>query len=113
MNVDSIRSLLASLKPSLLPPALERATVRCRWELEGGARWDLLLDRGRLSLGEPEGSPDVVIRCDPGQMVRALDGRDNFLTAFARGDLQLQGDLAAAKLLYTFTRYARAAEAVA
>jgi hypothetical protein len=113
MTVDELLSLLESLNPPLLPPSVKGASVRYRFEIEDGARWNILLDRGRLRPADQEGSPDCVFQCDRETCVGILSGRNSLLTALVRGDFRLQGDLARAKVLYTFLRYARPLEATA
>ena len=113
MAPDDIRPFLASLKPANLPPAVKSASLTYRFELEDGRTWDLLLQDGRLSVAEGKAEPDVVIRCAPDEWARVLSGRVNLLTAWMRGDVGMRGDLPAAKALYTFSRYARVAEAKA
>ena len=113
MAPDDIRPFLASLTPAILPPAIKAASLRYRFELEDGKTWDLLLQDGRLSMAETAGEPDAVIRCAPDEWARVLSGRVNMVTAYMRGDVGLRGSLPAAKALYTFSRYARVAEAKA
>lgn len=111
MTPEEVRTMLDSLRAPVLPPALKNARLRYRVELDDDGPWDILLEGGRLRLADSEGHPDCVVRCDRETFVRILGGQDNFVTALMRGDLQMTGSLAQAKLLYTFTRYAQPSEA--
>jgi len=110
MASPDIRSLLASLKPPILPPALKQASVRIRCELEGGETWDLVLQQGRLSLADREGKPDCVIQSDPEMLVRILSGQAKFLPALARGDVRVQGSVTAFSYLNSYVQYAQLVE---
>jgi putative sterol carrier protein len=110
MASPEIRSLLASMSPPILPPALKQASVRFRCELEGGETWDLALHQGRLSLADQEGKPDCVIQSDPEMLVRIFSGQAKFLPALARGDVRVQGSVTAFSYLNSFVQYAQLVE---
>jgi putative sterol carrier protein len=111
MTHDTLSSLLERLQAPILPPKLKAATVRYRFTLGSSEQWDLLLNQGRLSLDETNGRPDCLVDCTSDELDAVLSGQHNLLTSFMRGDLRIQGTLAAAKLLYTFLRYAHLEEA--
>ena len=113
MASSDIRSLLASLSPPILPPALKQASVRFRCELEGGETWNLALHQGRLSLADKEGKPDCVLQSDPETLVRIFSGQAKFLPALARGDVRVQGSVTAFSYLNSFVQYAQLVEASA
>ena len=110
MVSSDIRSLLASMNPPILPPALKQASVRIRCELEGGETWDLVLHQGRLSLADREGKPDCVLQSDPEMLVRIFSGQAKFLPALARGDVRVQGSVAAFSYLNSYVQYAQLVE---
>ena len=111
MSHDTLSSLLERLQAPILPPTLQAATVRYRVTLDSSEQWDILLHQGRLALNQTEGCPDCLVECTSDEFGAVLSGQHNLLTAFMRGDVRLQGTLAAAKLLYTFVRYAHLGEA--
>jgi putative sterol carrier protein len=111
MTHDTLSSLLERLRAPILPPKLKAATVRYRFTLGGSEQWDLLLNQGRLSLDQTEGRPDCLLECTSDEFGAVLSGQHNLLTSFMRGNVRIQGALVAAKLLYTFLRYARLGEA--
>jgi putative sterol carrier protein len=111
MTPDTLSSLLARLQAPILPPTLQAATVRYRFTLDGSEQWDLLLHQGRLSLDQTEGRPECLVECTSEELGAVLSGQHNLLTSVMRGDVRIQGALAAAKLLYTFLRYAHLEEA--
>jgi putative sterol carrier protein len=111
MTHDTLRSLLERLQAPILPPTLQAATVRYRFTLDGSEQWDLLLHQGRLSLDQTEGRPECLVECTSEELGAVLSGQHNLLTSVMRGDVRIQGALAAAKLLYTFLRYAHLEEA--
>ena len=111
MTHDTLSSLLARLQAPILPLTLHAATARYRFTLDGRAPWDLLLHQGRLSLDQSKGRPDCLVACTSEEFGALLSGEHNLLTAFMRGDVRIQGTVAAAKLLYTFLRYAHLEEA--
>ena len=111
MSHDTLSSLLERLQAPILPPKLKAATVRYRFTLDRSEQWDILLHQGGLSLDQTGGSPDCLVECTSDEFGAVLSGQHNLLTAFMRGDLRIQGPLAAAKLLYTFVRYAHPEEA--
>jgi len=113
MASTDIRSLLASMSPPILPPAVKQASARIRCELGGGESWDLVFHQGRLSLADKEGKPDCVIQTDPETLVRILSGQGKFLPALARGDIRIQGSIAAFSYLNTFVQYAQLVETTA
>jgi putative sterol carrier protein len=111
MTHDTLNSLLERLQAPILPPKLQAATVRYRFTLDSSERWDILLHQGRLAPDQTEGCPDCLVECTSDEFGAVLSGQHNLLTAFMRGDVRIQGALAAAKLLYTFVRYAHLDEA--
>jgi putative sterol carrier protein len=111
MTHDTLSSLLARLQAPILPPKLKAATVRYRFKLSSSEQWDILLNQGRLSLDQTEGRPDCLVEYTSEEFGAVLSGQHNLLTSFMRGDVRTQGTLAAAKLLYTFLRYAHLGEA--
>jgi putative sterol carrier protein len=111
MTHDTLNSLLERLQAPILPPKLKAATVRYRFTLDSSEQWDILLHQGRLALDQTEGCPDCLVECTSDEFGAVLSGQHNLLTAFMRGDVRIQGALAAAKLLYTFVRYAHLDEA--
>ena len=111
MTHDTLSSLLERLQAPILPPTLQAATVRYRFTLGSSEAWDILLHQGRLALDQTTGRPDCLVECTAEEFGAVLSGQHNLLTSFMRGDLRIQGPLAAAKLLYTFLRYAHLEEA--
>ena len=111
MTHDTLNSLLERLQAPILPPKLKAATVQYRFTLDSSEQWDILLHQGRLALDQTEGCPDCLVECTSDEFGAVLSGQHNLLTAFMRGDVRIQGALAAAKLLYTFVRYAHLDEA--
>jgi putative sterol carrier protein len=111
MTHDTLRSLLERLRAPILPPKLKEATVRYRFNLGGSEQWDILLDRGRLWLDQTGGPPDCLVECTSDEFAAVLSGQHNLLTSFMRGAFRIDGRLDAAKLLYTFLRYAELEEA--
>jgi putative sterol carrier protein len=111
MTRDTLNSLLERLQAPILPPTLHAATVRYRFTLDCSEQWDLLLHQGRLALDQTGGCPDCLVECTADEFGAVLSGRHNLLTAFMRGDVRIRGTLAAARLLYTFLRYAHLEEA--
>ena len=93
-----------------LPPELRELRGTYRFELDDGRSFMLRLDRGRLSVEEGSAEAECVLRCTMTSFMRALSGRLNLLTAFMRGDIQLQGDLELTKRLYRYLRIARTEE---
>ena len=93
-----------------LPPELRELRGTYRFDLDDGRSFMLRLDRGRLSAEEGSAEADCVLRCPMTAFIRALSGRLNLLSAFMRGDIQLQGDLELAKRLYRYLRIARTEE---
>jgi putative sterol carrier protein len=110
MTHDTLSSLLERLQAPILPPKLKVATVRYRFTLGSSEQWDLLLHQGHLSLDRTKGRPDCLVECTSDEFGAVLSGQHNLLTSFMRGDVRIQGTLAAAKLLYTFLRYAHLEE---
>jgi SCP-2 sterol transfer family len=111
MTPDTLSSLLERLQVPILPPKLQAATVRYRFTLDCSEQWNLLLHQGRLLLDQSAGRPDCQVECTADELYAVLSGRHNLLTSFMRGDVRIQVPLAAAKLLYTFVRYAHLEEA--
>jgi len=111
MTRDILNSLLERLQVPILPPKLKAATVRYRFTLDSSEQWDILLHQGRLALDQTGGCPDCLVECTSNEFGAVLSGQHNLLTSFMRGDVRIQGTLAAAKLLYTFVRYAHLEEA--
>ena len=111
MSHDTLSSLLERLQVPILPPKLKAATVRYRVTLDSSEQWDIILHQGGLALDKTGGCPDCLVECTSDEFGAVLSGQHNLLTAFMRGDVRIQGALAAAKLLYTFVRYAHLDEA--
>jgi putative sterol carrier protein len=113
MASPELHSLLASMRPPILPPALQQASIRIRCEFEGGETWNLLLHQGRLSVADQEGKPDCVLQSDPEMLVRIFSGQAKFLPALARGDVRVQGSVTAFSYLNSFVQYAQLEETIA
>ncbi|WP_447983168.1 SCP2 sterol-binding domain-containing protein [Nitrospira sp. Nam74] len=113
MTHDILRSLLERLWAPILPPKLMAATARYRFNLGRSEEWDILLDRGGLWLDQTDRPPDCLMECTSDELAAVLSGQHNLLSSFMRGDVRIDGRLAAAKLLYTFLRYAQLEEAKA
>jgi putative sterol carrier protein len=111
MTHDTVSSLLERLQAPILPPEVKAAMVRYRFTLDSSEQWEILLNQGRLSLDQTGGCPDCLVDCTSDEFSALLSGQHNLLTACMRGDVRIQGALAAAKLLYTFLRYAHLEEA--
>jgi putative sterol carrier protein len=93
-----------------IPPELRDARATYRWELVDGRSFMLRLNSGRLTIEEGTGEADCLLRCTMNDLMRALSGRLNLLTAFMRGDIHIQGNLEPAKRLYRYLRIARMQE---
>jgi len=89
-----------------LAPEFRDTTATYRFDLSDNRSFILVLDHGQLALREGREEADCVLSCDPKSFHRVLSGDLNLLTAFMRGDVQLSGDLAAAKRLYRYLRLA-------
>ena len=113
MTGAALAAVLERLRASVLPPKLQAAKLRYRFRLERGDSFDVVLNRGRLTVGESVEPPDCVVECSSEELQAVLTGRHNLLTTFMRGDARLLGTLAAAKSLYTYLRYAHLEEAKA
>ena len=113
MTRDARWTLPERLQAPDLPPKLRTATLRYRFKLAGGEEGDLVLERGRFSLGDAKAKPDCVVECAAEEFVALFSGKHNMLTAFMRGDVRIQGTVGAAKSLHTFLRYARFEESKA
>jgi putative sterol carrier protein len=111
MTHDTLSALLKRLQAPVLPPKLQAATVRYRFMLGSSGHWNIVLHQGRLALDQTEARPDCLVECTLDEFSAVLSGQHNLLTSFMRGDVRIQGPLAAAKLLYTFLRYAHLGEA--
>jgi len=89
-----------------LPPDLRDTTTEYRIDLPDGRVFLLRLERGGMSLDEREGEADCRLRCSMEMLHRLLAG-ENLLTALARGDIHVSGDLESAKRLYQYLRISR------
>jgi len=110
MTGAALGAVLDRLRAPVLPPKLQAAKVRYRFTLDRGRSLDVLLERGRLSLADPQEPADCVVECTSEELEALLSGRHNLLTAFMRGDVRLLGTFVAAKSLYSYLRYAHLEE---
>ena len=111
MNPDDVKRLLESSRPDdPLPPRVRDAVARYRFDVRGGGSWTLKLDQGRLALEDDGGSADGVVACEKDDVPKLLSGEKNFLTAWARGDIEIRGESGLLKILHTYLRHAKGAE---
>jgi len=59
---------------------------------------------GQIEALDPRGEYDCRLRCDPEDAQRLLDGSMNLVTAFLRGDVEVEGDINLAQRLHAFIR---------
>jgi putative sterol carrier protein len=71
----------------------------CRIETDDGEQWSLEFDDGQVhvAFGPGRPDPDCTLKGSDGLLARVLGGQQNLLTAALRGDLTVEGDLAAAQ----------------
>jgi putative sterol carrier protein len=92
---DAIETFLAALAERGHEPLLEKAKGTVRLELRGGKgteSWLLALDRGDVAVSRGQEEADATVRTTRKLFGRILTGEANALTAFMRGDLQVEGD---------------------
>ncbi len=90
---DEIRRFFAALPARGTLPALRGADGVVKVEIEGAGAWRLRVDAGRVTLLETDGPADCAISAQAADFARLVRGETTALTAFARGDLSMTGDL--------------------
>jgi putative sterol carrier protein len=84
-------------------PLLERVTGTVRIELVNGKpdHWLIGIDKGDLNVSHGNGPADGGLRTDPDTFARIAAGEANEMTAFLRGEVDLEGNW---ELLVLFRR---------
>jgi putative sterol carrier protein len=93
-----------------LDPDIRNHDATYRFDLGDDRSILLSLEQGRLAARDGGSDAACVIACSPDNFRRFMNGELNLLTAFLRGDASIRGDLAAAKRLYRYLRFANTKE---
>ena len=96
---ESARDVVRLLATRGLDPRLERFSGTYRFDVEGAGTWRVAVDHGAMTVTEGEGAADCTIRCDEGDFVRIASGRQNLVTAFMQGRVQIEGSMVLAQKL--------------
>jgi ubiquinone biosynthesis protein UbiJ len=72
-----------------------------RFDIEGVGSFRVSVDDGALSISEGAGEADCTIAISPSDLMGALAGRINLLTAAMRGTVAIRGDYALAQKFHS------------
>jgi predicted lipid carrier protein YhbT len=92
---DATGAFIAGLAERGHEPLLEKARGTVRLEVLGDKRtrsWLLTLERGDVTVSRGRKAADATVRTTEKLLGRLVRGQANALTAFLRGDLQVEGD---------------------
>jgi putative sterol carrier protein len=73
------------------------------FDIEGAGSWRIDVDHGKIRVTEGATGADCVVRTGIPEFVRIANGEMNLLTAFMRGQVEVEGDLALAQKLIGIT----------
>lgn len=92
---DAAEDFIAGLAERGHDPLLEKTQGTVRLEVRGDKKtrsWLLVLERGDVTVSRRKGEADATVRATEELFGSLLRGEANALTAFLRGDLQVEGD---------------------
>ncbi|HEY3358115.1 MAG TPA: SCP2 sterol-binding domain-containing protein [Polyangia bacterium] len=96
----SVQEIIENVKRREFDPRVRHLAASYRFDIEGTGTYRVEVDHGRFTVRE-DGSPaDCVVKCSAEDFVRIAEGEQNMLTAVMQGRVQMEGDLALAKLLH-------------
>ncbi len=81
--------------------------VSCRFDVDGAGSWRVMLDHGRVTVAESHDSADIVIKLPEPLLLEIARGEKSLLTAYMRGEVTLEGDLAYMPTLQRVVRWSR------
>jgi putative sterol carrier protein len=96
---EGARDVLQLLARRGHDPRLEDFSGTYRFDVEGVGTWRVAVDHGVMTVTEGEGAADCTIRCDEDDFVRIASGRQNLVTAFMQGRVQVEGSMVLAQKL--------------
>ena len=68
--------------------------MACRFDIAGVGSWRISVDRGRVAVEESRESADLVLELPEVLLLEIVSGEKNLLTAFMRGEVVVDGDIA-------------------
>ena len=71
----------------------------CRFDIEPGGSWLVIVDDGHLDARHGGGPADSVVSCTADEFLRVLRAEEHGFTAALRGKLRVSGNLAVVQLL--------------
>jgi putative sterol carrier protein len=98
---SAVRDVLNRAAARGFDERLEDVKGSYRFDIDGVGSFRIEVDHGRLAIREDKSrSPaDCVIGCSEQDFLKFATGEQNMLTAYMQGRVQVEGDLALAKLL--------------
>jgi putative sterol carrier protein len=96
---ERARDVLQRLATRDFDSRLEDISGTYRFDVEGSGSWCVAVDHGVVTVTEGAGAADCTIQCDEDDFVRIASGRQNLLTAFMQGRVQVAGNMVLAQKL--------------
>lgn len=94
------RSFFEELAARGYEPLMHRVTGTYDFDIAGAGHWQVHSDAGTLHVSEirpgshHKGNPDCTIACDADEFNEILQGRQDLVTAFMQGRMQVSGSVA-------------------
>ncbi len=101
---ETAAEAIGTLTARVVDPRLRRLKGTCRFDVEDTGSWRLSFDEGGVRIAEGPGEADCAVSCREEDLVRAIRGEQNLITAFMQGRLRIRGDYGLFRQLHQFLR---------
>jgi putative sterol carrier protein len=100
MSGEKVRAIFERRRLQPFVPQFAGVTGSYRFDVAGVASFFVAVNRGMLTISEENRAADCVIVCNSEEFLRIAEGRQNLLTAWMQGLVDVRGDLSLAQKLH-------------
>lgn len=100
VTTQDTRSFFEELAKRGYEPLMHRVTGTYDFDIAGAGHWLVHVDAGKLHVSEihpgshRKGTPDCTIACSANEFGEVLQGKQDLVTAFMQGRMQVSGSVA-------------------
>ncbi len=102
MNPE-LATIIERARKRKLEPGLRNIQGRYRFDVEGAGTWRLHVDNGVVELLDGPGEADCIVSVDADDFVLIASGKQNLVTAYMQGRVDIEGDMVLAQALASLT----------